>query len=46
MLTFLRRFTANDFFSYNPKQLCQELDKFIIGQQEAKKAVSVALRSR
>ena len=28
-----------------PSQLCKELDKFIIGQQDAKKAVSVALRT-
>ena len=29
-----------------PKQIVQELDKYIIGQQEAKKAVAVALRNR
>lgn len=29
-----------------PKQVVQELDKFIIGQDEAKRAVAVALRNR
>jgi len=29
-----------------PKQIIQELDKYIIGQQEAKKAVAIALRNR
>ena len=31
---------------YTPKQIVQELDRFIIGQNEAKKAVAVALRNR
>ncbi|MGI6701476.1 MAG: ATP-dependent protease ATPase subunit HslU [Christensenellales bacterium] len=29
-----------------PKQIVEELDKFIIGQQEAKRAVAIALRNR
>jgi ATP-dependent protease HslVU, ATPase subunit len=29
-----------------PRQIVQELDKFIIGQEEAKKSVAVALRNR
>ena len=29
-----------------PKQIVHELDKFIIGQEEAKKAVAIALRNR
>lgn len=29
-----------------PKQIVEELDKYIIGQQEAKKAVAIALRNR
>ncbi len=29
-----------------PKQIVQELDKYIVGQMEAKKAVAVALRNR
>ncbi len=31
---------------YSPKQIVSELDKFIIGQEEAKKAVAIALRNR
>ena len=30
----------------SPKQIVSELDKFIIGQEDAKKAVAVALRNR
>ena len=29
-----------------PKQIVSELDKYIIGQEEAKKAVAIALRNR
>lgn len=29
-----------------PKEIVEELDKHIIGQQEAKKAVAIALRNR
>ena len=29
-----------------PKQIVVELDKYIIGQQQAKKAVAIALRNR
>ena len=29
-----------------PKQIVNELNRFIIGQEEAKKAVAVALRNR
>ena len=31
---------------YSPKQIVQQLDKYIIGQDEAKKAVAIALRNR
>jgi ATP-dependent HslUV protease ATP-binding subunit HslU len=31
---------------FTPKQIVQELDKYIIGQEKAKKSVAVALRSR
>lgn len=31
---------------YTPKQIVAELDKYIIGQQDAKKAVAIALRNR
>lgn len=29
-----------------PRQIVNELDKYIVGQEEAKKAVAVALRNR
>ena len=29
-----------------PKQIVRELDRYIIGQDEAKRAVAVALRNR
>ena len=29
-----------------PKQIVEELDKYIIGQEEAKRAVAIALRNR
>ena len=32
--------------SLSPKQIVNELDKYIIGQDEAKKAVAIALRNR
>ena len=32
--------------SMTPREIVQELDKFIIGQQEAKRAVAIALRNR
>ncbi len=32
--------------NYSPKQIVQKLDKYIIGQDEAKKAVAIALRNR
>ena len=31
---------------YTPKQIVSELDKYIIGQNDAKKAVAIALRNR
>ncbi len=32
--------------NYSPKHIVTELDKYIIGQQDAKKAVAIALRNR
>lgn len=32
--------------SFTPKQICEELNKYIIGQDKAKKAVAIALRNR
>ncbi|MEW5899690.1 MAG: HslU--HslV peptidase ATPase subunit, partial [Bacillota bacterium] len=29
-----------------PKQIVQELDRYIVGQEKAKKAVAIALRNR
>jgi len=29
-----------------PKRIVEELDKYVIGQEEAKKAVAIALRNR
>ncbi len=39
---------ANDTFmaSLTPKQIVAELDKFIVGQTNAKRAVGIALRNR
>ena len=36
----------NDFNKMTPKEIVAELDKFIIGQDEAKKSVAIALRNR
>ena len=32
--------------SLTPKQIVEELDKFIVGQNNAKRAVAIALRNR
>ena len=31
---------------FTPKQIVEELDKYIIGQPKAKRAVAIALRNR
>lgn len=36
----------SELYSMTPKQIVAELDKYIIGQDEAKKSVAVALRNR
>ncbi len=38
--------TKNKFDILTPKQIVNELDKYIIGQNEAKRAVAIALRNR
>lgn len=37
---------ANTFNQMTPKEIVAELDKYIIGQDEAKKSVAIALRNR
>ena len=32
--------------SLTPRQIVAELDKFVVGQDQAKKAVAIALRNR
>jgi ATP-dependent HslUV protease ATP-binding subunit HslU len=38
--------TASDMSELTPRQIVQELDKHIIGQHQAKRAVAIALRNR
>ena len=38
--------TNNSNSNFSPREIVSELDKFIIGQDEAKRAVAVALRTR
>ena len=37
---------SSDFASLTPRKVVEELDKYIVGQDEAKKAVAIALRNR
>jgi ATP-dependent HslUV protease ATP-binding subunit HslU len=37
---------SRDFASLTPRKVVEELDKYIVGQDEAKKAVAIALRNR
>ncbi|MEQ9326205.1 MAG: HslU--HslV peptidase ATPase subunit, partial [Rhodospirillales bacterium] len=32
--------------NFSPREIVSELDRYIIGQQEAKRAVAIALRNR
>ena len=36
----------NDTVNLSPREIVSELDRFIIGQHEAKRAVAIALRNR
>lgn len=46
MLDELFEFFSEDKLKINPKDLVNDLDKYIIGQNEAKKAVAIAVRNR
>src|ERR1700709_2401216 len=35
-----------DVPTYSPREIVSELDRFIVGQQDAKRAVAIALRNR
>ena len=37
---------ANKFQQMTPKEIVAELDKYIIGQDRAKRSVAIALRNR
>jgi ATP-dependent HslUV protease ATP-binding subunit HslU len=37
---------VNDIPAFSPREIVSELDRFIIGQKDAKKAVAIALRNR
>ncbi len=42
----MTRATSEALESLTPKRIVQELDKFVVGQEEAKRAVAIALRNR
>ena len=35
-----------DVTTYSPREIVSELDRFIVGQNDAKRAVAIALRNR
>ncbi len=42
----MQELMTKNFDSLTPKQIVEELDKYIIGQNDAKKAVAIAIRNR
>jgi len=42
----MEELTNRNFDLLTPKQIVEELDKYIIGQDDAKKAVAIAIRNR
>src|SRR4030042_6662284 len=41
-----KKMTSNERSQLTPRQIAEELDKYIIGQNKAKKMVAIALRNR
>ena len=46
MPIYLPETTASTIESLTPRQIVAELDKYVVGQQQAKRAVAIALRNR
>jgi ATP-dependent HslUV protease ATP-binding subunit HslU len=46
MAIFLPERTATSVGSLTPREVVAELDKYVIGQAKAKRAVAIALRNR
>ena len=46
MAIFLPERTVTSVYSLTPREVVAELDKYVIGQHKAKRAVAIALRNR
>src|ERR1700754_5345531 len=46
MPIYLPETTATTIASLTPRQIVAELDKYVVGQHQAKRAVAIALRNR